>query len=405
MNVACPTLRLNQCRLFRLVSVCVVESQSHYPAPADPVVLSAVSSMLISHNRVLEDCSSVTLDVYPVYEMSPDTTDYLPASAPVTPPAYEVSLPPPALESLPPGAPLSLSGVVACDITLLDRSVYLSHLAISLFPLPDGMLLVPVMASDQPFTSTERPSRREQCARVAPPSRDLSREGPFDAYVAPLDTGDLLLFGILRVAGLPLSYDVERHAQISPMWIRCMTYSYTTPGSLSSLGFLSRLACWTGPQVIGSRLWTGRTLLWRLANSSMMPASWPRICRSLVSLWRRSTACHLRFYVWLSGRRSSHRKRWIFLLVYPAPLTTCRLWTYGSLRVARALPHHCRSHSEIAVWTVLTVFLPSLGRIGHGHYCRDGLCLLDYVLPSWLWPESGYVDIAILLSCSLTTYF
>ena len=49
------------------VSVHVVES----PAQAEPVVLSAVSSVLISPNRVREDCSSVSLDVYPVYEVSP----------------------------------------------------------------------------------------------------------------------------------------------------------------------------------------------------------------------------------------------------------------------------------------------------------------------------------------------
>ena len=129
-----------------------MESPSHYLAPADPVVLSAVSSVLISPNRVREDCSSVTLDVYPVYEVSLDTMGYVPANAPVTPPSSEVSLPP--LESLPPGAPVSLSGVVACDITLLDCSVDLSLFAIPLLPLLDGMLLVPVMASDQPSTST-----------------------------------------------------------------------------------------------------------------------------------------------------------------------------------------------------------------------------------------------------------
>ena len=111
------------------VSVCVVESPSHYPSPTDPVVLSAVSSMLISPNRVWEDCSSVTLDVYPVYEVSPDTMCWVPANAPVMPPSSKVSLPPP-------GAPMSLS-----------------------------------------------------CS----PSRDLSWEGPFDVYFAPLDTGDFPL--------------------------------------------------------------------------------------------------------------------------------------------------------------------------------------------------------------------
>ena len=53
------------------VSGQVVESPSHYPAQAEPVELSAVSSVLISPHRVREDCSSVSFDVYPVYEVSP----------------------------------------------------------------------------------------------------------------------------------------------------------------------------------------------------------------------------------------------------------------------------------------------------------------------------------------------
>ena len=85
---------------------------------------------------------------------------------------------------------MSLNGVVACDITLLDRNTDLSLLAIPLLPLPDGLLLVPATASDQPSTSIERPLPREQLPHVASPLRDLSREGPFDAYCAPSDTGD-----------------------------------------------------------------------------------------------------------------------------------------------------------------------------------------------------------------------
>ena len=73
------------------VSVHVVESPSHSPAPAEPVVLSAVSSVLISPNRVREDCCSVSLDVYPVYEVSPDTTGYVPFTAWVVTKAREIA--------------------------------------------------------------------------------------------------------------------------------------------------------------------------------------------------------------------------------------------------------------------------------------------------------------------------
>ena len=77
-------------------SGCVVVSPSHYPTPEEPVVLSAASSMVISPNRVREDCVSVTAEVYPVFEVSPDTTGSVLTSPPVPPSLPMVSLPPPA---------------------------------------------------------------------------------------------------------------------------------------------------------------------------------------------------------------------------------------------------------------------------------------------------------------------
>ena len=86
--------------------------------------------MLISPNWVREVCSSVSLDVYPVYEVSPDTTGVVPSTAP---------------ESFPLAAPVAVDGVLACDLNLLDRGTDLSLLAIPLFPLPTGMLLVSLL--------------------------------------------------------------------------------------------------------------------------------------------------------------------------------------------------------------------------------------------------------------------
>ena len=80
---------------------------------------------------------------------------------------------------------MSLDGVVACDITLLDHNTDLSLIAIPLLLLPDGLLLVLVTASEQPSTSTERLSPQELLLHVASTPRDLSREGPFDAHCAP----------------------------------------------------------------------------------------------------------------------------------------------------------------------------------------------------------------------------
>ena len=102
--------------------------------PAEPVALSALlarrSFSAAGHRGTtvaaicliiqaaiskLEDCASVTLDMYPIYEVSPDTTCYVPATLPVTPPISGGSLPPK------PGGPASLDSLLAYDITLLDR--------------------------------------------------------------------------------------------------------------------------------------------------------------------------------------------------------------------------------------------------------------------------------------------
>ena len=95
------------------VSFRVVESPSHYQALAEPVGLSAISSVLISPNRVREDCSSATLDVYPVYEVSPDTTSYVPATTPETPPSSEVFVAPSGPGVSPSGGP-SVAGWCGC---------------------------------------------------------------------------------------------------------------------------------------------------------------------------------------------------------------------------------------------------------------------------------------------------
>ena len=102
----------------------------------------------------------MTFDVYPVYEVSPDTMCYYPATSLVTPRFCEGPLPPPGPESLPLGAPASLDSLLAYDITLLDRDTDLSLLAVPLLPLPDNLLLLPVTASEQPSTLLNARRRR-----------------------------------------------------------------------------------------------------------------------------------------------------------------------------------------------------------------------------------------------------
>ena len=125
-------------------SGCVVVSPSHYPTPEEPDVSSAASSLLISPNRVREDCVSVTAEVYPVFEVSPDNTRSVLTSTPGPPSSPSVSLPPLAPTFSPLGAPLSLDGLV---------------LAFPLLPVPYGMVLVPVVTPVDLLSSPERPTR------------------------------------------------------------------------------------------------------------------------------------------------------------------------------------------------------------------------------------------------------
>ena len=113
----------------------VMESPSHYLAPAVPVVPSAVSYARVSPGRDREVSSSLMLDVFIVYEKSPDTLYYLPATSPVTPPFSEGSLPLLGPESFPLGAPASMDSLLAYDITLQDSDANLLQLAVPLLPL------------------------------------------------------------------------------------------------------------------------------------------------------------------------------------------------------------------------------------------------------------------------------
>ena len=189
-------------------------------------MLSVVSSMLISSNRVREDCVSVTAEVYPVFEASPDTTESVLTSPPAPPSSPLVSLPPPAPTSSPPGAPVSLNGMV---------------LAFPLHPLLNGMMVGPVLAPDDSSSLSERPSQREQLPCVVSFSKYLSREGPFAVADAPSDTGvhplvtDMLQGCPYRIT----SYEPMNPADVDPLYGLQLTH----PGFLNSSGLRSRPVC------------------------------------------------------------------------------------------------------------------------------------------------------------------
>ena len=130
----------------------VVEPPSHYEAPDVPVAalalfdtvshmshVSALSSVMLSPNRVCVDCPSRATDVFPIYQVSPGNTGYLPATSPVTPPIPDCLPIPPGFDFLPTGSFDSLIG-----LDLLDQETDLLCLSAPLLPLPDDLLILPV---------------------------------------------------------------------------------------------------------------------------------------------------------------------------------------------------------------------------------------------------------------------
>ena len=85
---------------------------------------------------------------------------------------------------------MTTDGAISYNLSLVDPGSDVSLLAFPIYPLPAGMVLMPMPHSDQSSTSPDRPSQREHRFRAVSSSCDLSREGPFDAYCTPLDTGD-----------------------------------------------------------------------------------------------------------------------------------------------------------------------------------------------------------------------
>ena len=148
--------------------------------------ISALSSVQLSPNRVREDYTYDIVDVFPVFQVSPDTAEYLPTTSPVTPPdsgSLPTSLIPPDPDSLPPGGTGSFDSLLGWQ-SLIEQATDMSLLSPPLIPLPDDLLLLPM-----PVPMVVRQSPREPLTSVVSSPMDLFREGPFDAFCVPSDTG------------------------------------------------------------------------------------------------------------------------------------------------------------------------------------------------------------------------
>ena len=215
----------------------VQQSPSHYSTPTVPADLSGASSVLLSPNRVQPDISSGSSDRDPVFEVFPDTTGLL---LPSVPESTVESLPQAGVESC---FPHQIDGALSYNLGLMDSGSNVPLVTIPIYPLPAGMVLLPVPPSGQPTYVPLRSPEWVQWSPATPPTRDVSREGPFDAYCSPMDTGDHPLVS----AGLPgYPYHIS---------------SYT--------------ACCCALRPFGFRTWIGRTLSRQPSTSSAMPACLP----------------------------------------------------------------------------------------------------------------------------------
>ena len=71
-----------------------------------------------------------------------------------------------------------MDGAISYNLSLVDPGSDVSLLAFPIYPLPAGMVLMPMPPSDQ--SSPDRPSQREHRFQAVSSSCDLSREGPFE---------------------------------------------------------------------------------------------------------------------------------------------------------------------------------------------------------------------------------
>ena len=164
------------------VSARVQQSLSHYSPPAAPLTLSAESSAPIS-----PDCTPGTLDAGPVFEVSPDTMGFLLRAGDTAVPAS------PAPSGMASDRPPQLGEPVAFNLSRAVPGSDAPVISFPVYPLPSGMVLMPVSCSSQTISAPGVSSQQGRWSSAMPHTCDVSREGPFDAYCAPMDTGDCSL--------------------------------------------------------------------------------------------------------------------------------------------------------------------------------------------------------------------
>ena len=177
--------------------------------------ISALSSIQLSPNRVSEDDTYNTVYIFPVFQVSPDAAEYLPATSPL------MSLDSGSLPSSPiPPDPDCLPVVrqptrMSSPYQTRSGSV---EIITTTIPLPDDLLLLPMPVPRPPSPSPVRQSPRERLSSVVSSPMDLSQEGPFDALCVPSDTGNhpLISESLPGCSYRMTSYREEDIAEVDP---------------------------------------------------------------------------------------------------------------------------------------------------------------------------------------------
>ena len=181
-------------------------------SPCSPPVYSldqsVVSSMVISPNRVSLDTSPDIPDAEPVFEVSPDTSGYFGISdaTVIRCCAGTSKLGSDSYSELMLGDPVAFT--LSGPIPGLDAP----PMTFPVYPLPSGLALLPGQSSVQMILASAVSSRPDGWSTGVPRTYDVSREGPFDAYCLPMDTGDSPLVATgLQIADTNPAYAMQLH--------------------------------------------------------------------------------------------------------------------------------------------------------------------------------------------------
>ena len=214
----------------------VVKSPTSYEAPigskdvcpaADWVVTSGVSCVPVVIGAVVAQLGAAyydfdTMDVFPMYAVSPRNDGYFPSVIPISPPnALSKSGSPvtPATGSLMNEASGSFDSAVGSPVTSLSITDYTADLNLLSEPLiqhSEVMLLQPTPAPVWPHTYPGFQPSHTLALSVDPSPAVLSCEGPFDAFTEPSNTSDrpLISFGLTRCPYRMMTYREEDVAQM-----------------------------------------------------------------------------------------------------------------------------------------------------------------------------------------------